>query len=69
MSEEIKRLEEKIAYLEHHVTEQDREMMQFADDLARIKRELKALTGRLAAGSAASRADDASPENERPPHY
>ena len=68
MTEEIKHLEEKIAFLEHHVTGQDRVMLQFADDLARLKRELKAISGRLA-GSALSGAVEPAADDERPPHY
>jgi SlyX protein len=64
----IRRLEEKIAYLEHHVTEQDRAMLEFAEDLARLKRELKAVTGRLASSGGQSAGDDL-PVDERPPHY
>ena len=67
MNERIQRLEEKIAYLERHVTEQDRAMLEFADELARRKREIKALRERPA-GASTGGDGDALPE-ERPPHY
>lgn len=63
----MQRLEEKIAYLERHVAEQDRAMLEYAEELARLRREftaLRALTRRgLADGERDSTAD------ERPPHY
>jgi SlyX protein len=69
VNDSIKHLEEKIAYLERHVTEQDKAMLEFAEELAAIRRELKTLRDRFASGSAASEpAEDAYPD-ERPPHY
>ena len=35
-NEELKPLEEKIAYLERHVTEQDKAMLEMADGIARL---------------------------------
>ena len=65
MSENLKPLEEKIAHLEHHVTQQDKAMLGFADELARLRREMKALRERTAgAGEAGEDAGD-----EKPPHY
>jgi SlyX protein len=68
LNESIKRLEEKIAYLERHVTEQDKAMLEMSDDLAALRREMKML--RVRADSDAppgSTGDD--PAEERPPHY
>ena len=67
MNERIQRLEEKIAYLERHVTEQDKAMLEFADDLARLRREIKTLRERNTAGTPSGEGD-AMPD-ERPPHY
>ncbi len=67
MSESIRRLEEKIAYLEHHVTEQDKAMLGLAGDLAQLRKELLKLRERLG-GAAAGGPDDA-PMDSRPPHY
>ena len=67
MNESILRLEEKIAYLERHVTEQDKAMLEFAEDLARLRREIKTLRERNTAGGPSGESE-AMPD-ERPPHY
>ena len=62
--ERLLRLEEKIAYLERHVTAQDRAMLELTEELDTLRRELRRLReGRGEAGSAPEPAD------ERPPHY
>lgn len=66
-NEHIQRLEEKIAYLERHVTEQDKAMLEMADDIAKLRRELTALRDRPT-GPAPGGGDDLSAD-ERPPHY
>jgi SlyX protein len=66
LNESVKHLEEKIAYLERHVTEQDKAMLEFADELARLRREMKALREKHASGGGAG---DDEPTDERPPHY
>ena len=65
MSEErLLRLEEKVAYLERHVTAQDRAMLELTEELDALRRELRRLReGRGEPGSAPVSAD------ERPPHY
>ena len=68
--ESIHRLEEKIAYLERHVTEQDKAMLEMADDLMRLSRELKALRERDTSGGAGGGGEgDGTARDERPPHY
>ena len=70
MDEEIKRLQEKIAHLEHHVVAQDRAMLELAEDIAGLRRELLRLRERLVGDERATgepEPDDAPPE--RPPHY
>jgi SlyX protein len=66
LHESVKRLEEKIAYLERHVTEQDRAMLEMADDIARLRKELFKLRERAMTGSPEGQAE---PADERPPHY
>jgi SlyX protein len=62
--ERLLRLEEKIAYLERHVTAQDRAMLELTEELDTVRRELRRLReGRGEPGSAPEPAD------ERPPHY
>jgi SlyX protein len=68
LNESIRRLEEKIAYLERHVTEQDKAMMEMADDVAALRRELKTLRERRSATSGSAEREDDLP-HERPPHY
>lgn len=63
MNERIERLEEKIAYLERHVTEQDKAMLEMADTIDQLRRELGRLRERPREGGA-----DELPD-ERPPHY
>lgn len=65
---DIRRLEEKIAYLERHVTEQDKAMLDMAGQLERLKRELLLLRERLPAAEIGG-ADPGAPTEERPPHY
>jgi SlyX protein len=68
-TESIRRLEEKIAYLERHVTEQDKAMLEFADDLARLRREMKSLLERAETRAGEGGADGGELPDERPPHY
>ena len=67
MNEHVKHLEEKIAYLERHVAEQDKAMLEFAEDLARLGTEVRTLRERSI--DASQTPDDAEPSDERPPHY
>ncbi len=65
MSEErLLRLEEKIAYLERHVTAQDRAMLELTEDLDALRRELRRVRETRADAGAAPE-----PADERPPHY
>ena len=64
----IDRLEERIAWLERHVTEQDKVMLGLGDEVRRLQRELLALREQLAVQSAGLQGPG-SPSDERPPHY
>jgi SlyX protein len=66
MDESIKRLEEKVAYLERHVTEQDKAMLALGDDVARLRLQLRKLREQL---SSAAETGEESKVSERPPHY
>lgn len=66
MNDEIRRLQEKIAYLERHVIEQDKAMLELVEDIARLRRELATMRDR--AGTGTPGAEDNLPD-ERPPHY
>jgi SlyX protein len=67
MSDSFQHLEEKIAYLERHVVEQDKEMLEMSDLLGRIKGELSNMRERME--DASSGDSDATLSDERPPHY
>jgi SlyX protein len=69
LHERIQRLEEKIAYLERHVTEQDRAMLELAEELAALRGEVRLWRERASAAGAGGGADSVSAEQERPPHY
>jgi SlyX protein len=69
LNESIKRLEEKIAYLERHVTEQDKAMLEMADQIAALRRELKTLRAQTSAAGPATAESEGDLPNERPPHY
>jgi SlyX protein len=61
-------VEERIAWLERHVVEQDRAMLEMAEMIQRLKQELMAL--RATGAGAPTRASEADGEaSERPPHY
>lgn len=63
-AERLTRLEERYAHLQRHSAEQDKVMLQLADDVARLRKELTAMRARQQeprdAGDAAE---------EKPPHY
>mgnify|MGYP000877169699 FL=1 len=67
MNERLQRLEEKIAYLERHVTEQDKVMLELSDTLTKLRLEVRLLRER--AGGAGPAETDLPPKDERPPHY
>lgn len=67
-TESIQRLEEKIAYLERHVTEQDKAMLEMSDAITRLSRELNALRERTGQDAPGGGGEEAMPD-ERPPHY
>jgi SlyX protein len=64
----IEKLEERIAWLEHHVTQQDKVMLDMAKRLDRLQAELVRLRERAAADPATSSLA-LDPAAERPPHY
>lgn len=64
-NERIDRLEERLAWFERHVTEQDKVMLELAEDLARLRAELLILRTRGDAGGSG----ELPAGDERPPHY
>jgi SlyX protein len=69
MEDPVLRMQEKIAYLERHVVEQDRAMLEMSEQLARLRTALLALRERLPEAGAGGGGEPASPADERPPHY
>jgi SlyX protein len=67
--ERFERIEERVAWLEHHVTQQDRAMLELAERLDRVVRELTRLRERSAGAGSAGEAGGAAADDERPPHY
>jgi len=63
--ERLARLEEKLAWLQRHVTAQDKAMLELAEQIGQLKRKLSELSQRPGAESAPSHARS----DERPPHY
>jgi SlyX protein len=66
MEERLLRLEEKIAYFERHVAEQDRAMLELTDQVARLRQALLTMRERLPDSPAGG---ESTPEDDRPPHY
>jgi len=63
-SERLALLEEKLAWLQRHATEQDKAMLEMVEDVARLKRKVTELRAKLAEGPGEP------PESgEHPPHY
>jgi len=57
-------LEERLAWLQRHVAEQDRAMLQLTEEIDRLKQQVADLCGKLAAEPGGE-----SGPAERPPHY
>lgn len=65
-AERLTRLEERYAHLQRHVAEQDKAMLELADEFARLKTELATLRGQQSGGAPLGETEAA---DERPPHY
>ncbi len=63
-NERITLLEERYAHLQRHNAEQDKAMLELADEVAKLRKELTALRTQQAGGRDSEEAPD-----ERPPHY
>jgi len=66
-AQQISRLEERLAWLERHVVEQDKVMLEMSEDIMRLHRTLRAMRERLPSDGTQGEPDDT--VNERPPHY
>jgi len=63
--ERLARLEERFAWLERHVVEQDKAMLELGDELTRLRRETAGLRSRLRD----SGEEGGAVGEEKPPHY
>jgi uncharacterized coiled-coil protein SlyX len=63
-AERLTRLEERYAHLQRHQAEQDKVMLELAEEVARLKAELGALRARETSGGGTPE-----PTDEKPPHY
>ena len=57
-------LEERLAWLQRHVTEQDKAMLELAGEIDRLKKQVAELRAKLTED-----AGTPPPDDERPPHY
>ncbi|MFM8904750.1 MAG: SlyX family protein [Verrucomicrobiota bacterium] len=64
---DLKPLEEKIAFLQRHVEQQDRAMLELTREVARISERLARAEARLQ--QQAGGEDSGPPADERPPHW
>ena len=64
----VARLEERLSWFERHVTAQDKVMLELAEEIQGLRRELLALRER-AGGGGVSGGSESEPADERPPHY
>lgn len=64
--ERISRLEERLAWFERHAVEQDRAMLELAEQVSRLRKELAEARDANVAGSKPELGPIA---DERPPHY
>ncbi len=67
-AERIDRLEERLAWLERHVEEQDKVILQLTETADRLRAEVRLVRERSSSGAGGEIAPG-STDNERPPHY
>ncbi len=63
-ADRLTRLEERYAHLQRHSAEQDKVMLELADEFAKLRKEMAALRAVRGGGPEEGEAPDA-----RPPHY
>jgi SlyX protein len=65
----LARLEERLAWFERHVTEQDKAMLELSELVDKLRHEVMRLRDRQAAGTGGGGPVDDASAHERPPHY
>ena len=64
-AERLTRLEERYAHLQKHMGQQDKAMLELADEVKKLRKELAAVRAQHASGSG----EPGETPDERPPHY
>jgi len=64
-TDRLTRVEERYAHLQRHLAEQDKAVLELAEEVRRLRRELAGLRARVAAAPDGEEL----PGDERPPHY
>jgi uncharacterized coiled-coil protein SlyX len=64
-AERLTRLEERYAHLQKHVVQQDKAMLELADELKKLRQELATVRAQQVPGPG----EPGEAPNERPPHY
>jgi len=67
--ERVKKLEERVAWLEHHVTQQDKAMLDMSRQLDRVQAELLRVRERVSATADGVSLAPGDAASEHPPHY
>jgi SlyX protein len=65
----LDRIEERIAWLERHIVQQDKAMLEMAQENERLRQQLQLLRLKVGEGASSSSGEASSPSNDRPPHY
>ncbi len=60
-------LEERLAFLQRHVEQQDREMLELSRELMKLTERLARMEAKVAQGT--NSAESSPPADERPPHW
>ena len=67
--ERFNRIEERIAWLERHVIEQDRAMLELGEENTHLRKELGLLRVRVSTDQLPSEPEAGQTPDDRPPHY
>lgn len=65
----LRELEIKAAFLEKHVEEQDRAMLEMSNRIDALERHLRRLNDAMKSVDARGASGEGAPADERPPHY
>ncbi len=65
----LNQIEERIAWIERHLAEQDRAMLELGEENARLRKQLALLQARVTSSALPGEASLDTTAEERPPHY